>query len=652
MSGPAPDPWFEPRRHWWELYAEVWAAEVAAFEAAGLVWEPLPDPGPESGTARRQGTVTLPGDSPWTRGTKAEGVEITLTIGYPSSYPWFTPSVWLRELQLPWLTRHRGVGDHLCLMHDEHWRPGMTAAGMLASQLSRLLTAAAPEAEQVLAREELAEIEMLVPEPTSLRTATTDWMVLADSAWDIPADVAAGYLLVAFAGGATSWGTLGLDGPGYAARVYDPDGAEVAGFPTTMLPSPYLPVAGRWLRLDAPPEPVRTRHLFEQLQNRLPPPLTQPVEPVGLHTLATYTRLESSAFLDETEREDILADYLRRGQDTYLRSWQRFHGMFEVIGLLHPDETTWRTSGWSWSFLLRHRLDRRRKWWTVRARTGYAGPSDLRTRAPHAAALATTTITIFGLGAIGSRVAEGLAQAGAGTLHVIDRDTLEAGNLTRHTATMRQVGHTKAGAVAAHLRDRAPLTTVDPLTLNLGATHLYPHAINVHGVVLTYIADSDLVIDAAADPAVTRYLAALCLAEATPFVHVSATAGGWGGTVVRVDPDVTPGCWSCLEHHRADGTIPAPPADPADNRLQPVGCMQPTFTGAAADLDTVALHAVRVITDQLAGADTDVELMSGDVFVASLHTPDGPVPARWEFGRLAVHPACPVHGTHAAEAAS
>jgi hypothetical protein len=245
-------------------------------------------------------------------------------------------------------------------------------------------------------------------------------------------------------------------------------------------------------------------------------------------------------------------------------------------------------------------------------------------------------------------VAEGLAQAGVGALELVDDDTVQAGNLTRHVTGMRHVGQYKVEALIDQLHDRAPHTEVGGLSLHIGSSYLAGYAVNGHGLMQDRVHNTDMIIDAAANPAVTRYLAALCLAAHTPFLHVSGTAGGWGGTVVRIDPDVTPGCWSCLEHHRADGTILAPPADPADNRLHPVGCAQPTFTGAAADLDTIALHAVRVITDRLAGSDTDIALMSADVFVVTMHGPDGPVPARWEYGRLTTHPACPIHGTGAA----
>lgn len=644
-----PDEVYEPERHWWQLYPDIWAAELAAFDAAGLVWIQAPEPEAKRGTARVLGRLTVPADSPWTRGSRAEGTALVLTIAYPSSFPWFGPSVWARDGQLLWLARHRNVDGHLCLMHDEDWHPGMTTAGMLAAQLPRLLATAAPDAEQHLGRAGLAEIEIQVPEPSAIHgPAAWSVPVLVDSGWEIPADASSGHLLLACPGVPTVTGRIGPGSPAHVARVYDHGGVELAGFSTRLLAQPYLPLAGRWLRLDAAPESAGPGKLFEQIEDQLPDPLPLPPNPMSLHALDILQLLQDARFRDEQTREATLAQYREGREQTYLNLWRRYHGLFEVIGLLHPDELTWRTSGWTWTFLLRCRTDRRRNWATARLTTGYAGPSDLRTRAPHADALASTRVTVVGVGAIGSRVAEGLAQAGVGALELVDHDTLEAGNLTRHTAGMRHVGQLKAEALIDQLADRAPHTHVEGLNLHIGACHLAEYAINSHGLMEHEVRTTDMIIDATADPAVTRYLAALCLAADTPFLHVSGTAGGWGGTVVRIDPQITPGCWSCLEHHRADGTFPAPPADPADDRLHPVGCALPTFAGAAADLDTIALHAVRVITDRLAGSDTDTALMSADLFIATLHGANGPVPARWEYGRLTTHPACPIHGTAAA----
>lgn len=632
----------EPAPSWWQVYPELWGVELAALEAAGLTWNQFDLPG---GATRKVGTVRLPADCAWTAGTRAEGVELEIAVAFPSTYPWFEPTVWLLGDPLPWLRRHRTPGGQLCLMHAEHWRPGMTLVSLLASQLPRLLTASDPDAERLLARGELARLEVQGPESSSLHRGA-EWLCLVDSAWRIPPEISSGYLLPAMPPAVSPALGIGLINVGHIARIYDTAGAELAGFADMRLPDPHFPLAGRWLRLDAPPgEPNLT---WQQIEPHLPPALSKPIQSPSPHDINALMTLAEQIYFDTERRDAILTAAVRAYMRHYARAWRQFHGKYEVIGLLHPDETAWRTTDWTWSFLLRHRGDRRRKWQIAWAATGYAGTTDLRTRAPQATALAKKVVTVIGVGAIGSRVAEGLAQAGVGELRLIDRDLLEPGNLTRHTTGLRHVGLAKSGAVADQLRDRAPATVIYPALLQIGAAGLHVDEANDHALMQEYVADSDLIIDATANPAVSRYLAALCLAADTAFLHVSATAGGWGGLVVRIDPHTTTGCWSCLEHHRAEHTIPAPPADPGEDMLAPAGCAMPTFVGAAADLDTVALHAVRLATEQLADSNTGTALRTADIFTATLRGPAGPIPVQWQTARLLAHAACPIHGRPAA----
>lgn len=275
-------------------------------------------------------------------------------------------------------------------------------------------------------------------------------------------------------------------------------------------------------------------------------------------------------------------------------------------------------------------------------RPAYAGRTDLQLRAPHAAQLAGDRILIVGVGALGSRVADSLARAGVGRLQLVDGDVVEPGNLARHVLGIRSAGLHKALAVASHVGEHSPLTRVHGKAMHVGRTELGDPEINGHTWMLTAARNVSLIVDAAADPAVSNYLSALCWALDVPYVHVSATNGAWGGVVARIVPGRTAGCWACLAHHRADGTVPVPAADPAGNTLSPVGCVEPTFRGAAADLDTIALHAVRVITDTLAGSKGRGAL-DADLHVATLRTVRGPVPATWQVSPIRVHPDCRQH---------
>ena len=58
---------------------------------------------------------------------------------------------------------------------------------------------------------------------------------------------------------------------------------------------------------------------------------------------------------------------------------------------------------------------------------------------------------VIGVGAVGSLVAEGLARGGCRRIAVCDSDSVEHANLSRHTATLEDVGNNKAIAVADRL---------------------------------------------------------------------------------------------------------------------------------------------------------------------------------------------------------
>lgn len=72
------------------------------------------------------------------------------------------------------------------------------------------------------------------------------------------------------------------------------------------------------------------------------------------------------------------------------------------------------------------------------------------------AALATKHVTIIGCGAIGSEVAQMLANAGVGTLTLVDGDPLLYDNIGRHLLGAGDVGSFKSTAVAKHLRRQFP----------------------------------------------------------------------------------------------------------------------------------------------------------------------------------------------------
>jgi hypothetical protein len=78
-------------------------------------------------------------------------------------------------------------------------------------------------------------------------------------------------------------------------------------------------------------------------------------------------------------------------------------------------------------------------------------PSELATRGQLCPQLRGRKVLLLGAGAVGSAVGELLVRGGITELTIVDGDSLEAGNLSRHTLGLANVGDPKAVALAVRL---------------------------------------------------------------------------------------------------------------------------------------------------------------------------------------------------------
>ncbi|WP_408913616.1 HesA/MoeB/ThiF family protein [Brucella pseudogrignonensis] len=90
------------------------------------------------------------------------------------------------------------------------------------------------------------------------------------------------------------------------------------------------------------------------------------------------------------------------------------------------------------------------------SRTANWASDQLRTRGEAEAKVRLCQVLLIGAGAVGSAVVENLARLGVRELGVIDGDTVEVGNLSRHTLGLSDCGHLKSSALAARLENCAP----------------------------------------------------------------------------------------------------------------------------------------------------------------------------------------------------
>lgn len=78
--------------------------------------------------------------------------------------------------------------------------------------------------------------------------------------------------------------------------------------------------------------------------------------------------------------------------------------------------------------------------------------------------LAKSTVAIFGVGGVGSFVAEGLARAGVGHLVLIDNDLICLTNINRQIhATSKTVGKKKTETMKERILDINPQAVVDTI---------------------------------------------------------------------------------------------------------------------------------------------------------------------------------------------
>ena len=86
--------------------------------------------------------------------------------------------------------------------------------------------------------------------------------------------------------------------------------------------------------------------------------------------------------------------------------------------------------------------------------------------------LAKAHVILFGLGGVGSYVAECLARAGVGELTIVDSDVVSLTNLNRQLEALHStVGQPKTEAVAARLKDINPSLKLHPIHALYDAAH-------------------------------------------------------------------------------------------------------------------------------------------------------------------------------------
>lgn len=159
------------------------------------------------------------------------------------------------------------------------------------------------------------------------------------------------------------------------------------------------------------------------------------------------------------------------------------------------------------------------------------------------ARLAGAHVLVVGAGGLGCPVLQYLGGAGIGRITILDGDTVEESNLHRQVLySMGDIGRPKAEAARRHLLAANPEPQVTARPQHLDAENA-----------VTFVAEADLVVDAADSFAVSYILSDECLRQGKIMISASALgqsgyAGGFcgGGPSLRaVFPDLPAQAATC-----------------------------------------------------------------------------------------------------------
>lgn len=487
---------------------------------------------------------------------------VRLRADYPDLFPFFKPEVYSDDIVL---SRHQNpLSGNVCLIgrRTGNWNPEDTLAAVLITQLRSLL-----DFHRSGDLAPLAAVEEPQGEPASEYyngAAAKGSFLLVDTAWRLPDSVEKGSFVACLTeAGRDEHGDPILQGR--IDEIRDSEGVVLAQWTGPRINEEWKRVEGRWLRVREPLQTVLVAHDGE-------------------------VEVTFQAAWDWMKDEESWSRKRHLALGLIVFSEEVQHQKFAVGFVAVQWDVSRQKRGAA-------RLVRQRF-----VRTCRAGTSDLAARMPFTAPLHEKSVTLFGVGAIGAPVAIELARAGLGRLTIVDHDFMEPATARRWPLGASGFGESKVERLRERLADDYPWTEYFVDEMKIGSA-TPPTDEKLQGErVEELIAHADLIVDCTVELGVNQFLAYLSQARGIPYLLGNATPGAWGGMVAAFRPGEP--CWTCFRHalYGEQPSVALPAADP-EGDIQPPGCTDPTFTGAAFDLTEVSLEIVRAAVGILSGAD-------------------------------------------------
>lgn len=143
-------------------------------------------------------------------------------------------------------------------------------------------------------------------------------------------------------------------------------------------------------------------------------------------------------------------------------------------------------------------------------------------------------VIVFGIGGVGSYVAEGLARAGVGALTLVDSDTVGLSNLNRQLCALHStIGQYKSDVMAARIRDINPSCRVTSM----------PMLYNEENKEIFFVQHYDYIVDAIDLVSCKLGLIQTAIERGVPIISAMGTGNKLDPTQFRItDISKTSGC--------------------------------------------------------------------------------------------------------------
>ncbi|MFB3880986.1 MAG: ThiF family adenylyltransferase [Armatimonadota bacterium] len=212
------------------------------------------------------------------------------------------------------------------------------------------------------------------------------------------------------------------------------------------------------------------------------------------------------------------------------------------------------------------------------------------------------TVALIGLGALGSKVAEMLAQAGIGKLKLCDPDALSIGNVARHIGGVTDFGARKVQVVANRLHEINPY-------LAFGEGEIVADSATADLDRLSeFLESADLTVSTIADEDAESVLNEIAQVQQKSVLYGRSLRRASMGRVFLVRPglDACKQCLAwCAESGRTGEQVPDGWIDVREDEEEVLlhECGRPVIAGSAIDLSFTASLVARVALDYLEGKD-------------------------------------------------